>query len=294
MEKIDKCIVCGNQKSENFLEVKDYFLSNEVFTIVNCPVCGLKFVNPRPEEEKLGAYYKSDDYISHSNSRKGLMNKVYHLVRKINHKNKFKWIKKYFEKGSLLDIGCATGEFLNYMKQRNWTVSGIEPNKEARNFAKKNYGINVYDEEKLVTLDEGAFDVVTMWHVLEHVWNPDLRIKQVYKVLKNNGIVVIAIPNYESYDAGLYKEYWGGWDVPRHLFHFSQNSLGLLLSNNNFLLQEIKPMKFDSYYVSMLSEKYKYGKKNLFRSIICGYKSNVEAKKNNSNFSSLVYIFKKK
>jgi SAM-dependent methyltransferase len=195
--------------------------------------------------------------------------------------------------GNILDIGCGTGEVLHFFNQKGWQTSGIEPAEKPRLFAQLNYGLMVYPEEHLDLFGAQSFDVITMWHVLEHVSNLNERIEQVKRLLKNDGILIIALPNVNSWDSGYYKEYWAAWDVPRHLYHFTQTSIRLLLSKHNLNLHETVPMKFDSYYVSLLSEKYKSGKTKLFRSTLNGFRSNINAKKNSNNYSSLIFLAKK-
>lgn len=293
MEKIKKCDLCGNENFSAYLESKDYFLTQEEFTIVKCENCGFLFVNPRPSSSEISRYYKSDNYISHSTKQKGLLNKVYVLIRKINHKKKYKIISKYKPTGSILDIGCATGEFLNYLKKNGREVCGIEPDETARTFAKKTYDLDVYNEEKLAELNENNFDIITMWHVLEHVHDINERINQIHRKLKNDGIAIIAVPNPASKDAAIYQNFWAGFDLPRHLYHFKFDTIKALFEKNGFYFLEKIPMKYDAYYISMISEKYKTGGKKLFKAFFNGYKSNLWAKKNNNEFSSMIYIFKK-
>ncbi len=293
MEKIRKCDLCGNENFSTYLESKDYFLTQEEFTIVKCQNCGFLFVNPRPSPLEISRYYKSDNYISHSTKQKGLLNKVYILIRKINHKKKYKIISKYKSVGSIFDIGCATGEFLNYLKKNGWEISGIEPDETARNFAKKTYDLDVYKEEILAEINENNFDIVTMWHVLEHVHDINERINQIYRILKKDGITIIAVPNAASKDAAIYQNFWAGYDLPRHLYHFKFDTIKALFEKNGFYFLEKIPMKFDAYYISLISEKYKTGRKRLLKAFFNGYKSNRWGKKNNNEFSSMIYIFKK-
>lgn len=292
MEELKNCPICNSPNQVDYMKTLDHFLTQQEFTIVKCVYCGFLFLNPRPTKNEIGKYYESQEYISHSNKKNGILNKLYHLIRSINHKKKYQIITSYIKEGSILDIGCATGEFLNFFKGKNWYTTGVEPNENALNFAKENYGLNVYDEEFLNRTDTEKYDVITMWHVLEHVHDINQRIEQVKNLLNNNGILVIAVPNPESYDAQKYQEFWAGFDLPRHLYHFSQKCLEQLLKNYNFNLIKTYPMKYDAYYVSLLSEKYKTGKKNILKAFISGYQSNIQAKKNQENFSSVIYVFK--
>jgi 2-polyprenyl-3-methyl-5-hydroxy-6-metoxy-1,4-benzoquinol methylase len=293
MELLKKCPACDHEKFVEFIQCKDHFLSKEDFTILKCENCGLLFTNPRPEENDLGRYYKSSQYISHSNAKKGLINKIYHFIRRHNHKKKYKLISSYRSKGEILDVGCATGEFLLFLKQKGWNVFGIEPDADARQFAIENNKIEAFPESELVKLGRDKFDVITLWHVLEHVSNLKPRITELYNLLKDDGILIIAVPNSQSLDAAHYGSFWAGYDVPRHLYHFDQKVIKDLFSKFNFSCIEIKPMKFDSYYVSLLSEKYISGKNNYLKAAKTGWQSNCHARKNQMNYSSLIYIFKK-
>jgi 2-polyprenyl-3-methyl-5-hydroxy-6-metoxy-1,4-benzoquinol methylase len=293
MEKINCCDLCGNKTFKDYLESKDYFLTNEGFTIVKCENCGLLFVNPRPTITEISKYYKSENYISHSTKQKGLLDKVYAIIRKKNHIKKYKLIKHYKNIGSIIDIGCATGEFLDFFKKKGWDVTGVEPNEDARNFAVNTYNLNIFDEKNINELPEKKYDIVTMWHVLEHVHDINERVFQLNRILKNEGIAVIAVPNTNSDDASFYKTFWAGYDLPRHLYHFSSNTIKDLFEKKGFRFIETKPLGFDAFYISIISEKYKTGKKNLIKAFYHGLKSNIKAKRNNNEFSSLIYIFKK-
>ncbi|MCD4680150.1 MAG: class I SAM-dependent methyltransferase [Bacteroidales bacterium] len=292
MEEIKKCIICENQSFTVFLNCKDHFLTEESFSVLECGKCGFRITSPRPLEKNLGEYYKSEEYISHSNTNKGLFNSMYQFIRKLTLNRKYKLISNYCNKGKILDIGCATGEFLNVFKKNNWSVFGIEPNEEARNYALNNYNISVGKEEDLNNLSPKSFDVITMWHVLEHVAHLNKRITELKEILKKDGVLIVAVPNSNSLDAKIYKEYWAAYDVPRHLYHFTQKSISELFNKHDFELLAIKPMKFDSYYVCMLSEKYRSGSKKYLKAAWNGFRSNFYAGMNNNEYSSLIYIFK--
>jgi len=293
MEELNNCPVCENKKMGTFLECSDYFLSNEKFTLVECENCEFIFVNPRPSENELSAYYESPEYISHTATKKGLINLLYLKIRKFTLKRKFTLVNKYSTGKSILDIGCASGELLNEFKKNGWETLGIEPNENARKSAAANYGLQVEDESYLNKIENGTFDVVSMWHVLEHVSNLSERMKQLSAIVKDDGIVVIALPNRNSYDALYYEKFWAAYDVPRHLYHFTPENVELLFSRYGFKLLSKVPMKFDSYYVSMLSEKYKTGKSGFLKGLYRGFISNRHARKQIGNYSSLIYIFKK-
>ena len=293
MEEIKKCLICGGENFIHLFQVKDHFLSLEIFSISQCKKCGFKFTDPRPTPTEAGKYYESQNYISHSDKPETLFDKVYFKIRKINLKKKYNLICRYKSGNSILDIGCGTGEFLNMFKLNNWKVSGIESNKNAREIARNKNGIEVRDDKSYNQLEDKQFDVISMWHVLEHVYDTDFQLKQIKRLLKEDGLVVIAVPNSDSTDAQIYKQYWAAYDVPRHIYHFTQKSVNDLVSKFDFELIETLPMKFDAYYISMLSEKYMNGEKNNMTAFLNGMKSNRHAKKEN-NYSSLIYLFKNK
>jgi 2-polyprenyl-3-methyl-5-hydroxy-6-metoxy-1,4-benzoquinol methylase len=290
MEKLNNCPVCGKSDFRTYLTVPDFFLSKEEFTIVMCKDCEFKFVNPRPENADLGKFYESEEYISHSNTNKGLVNSVYQKIRKHTHKKKFNLVTSCSKGKSILDIGCASGELLSLFKMNGWETTGIEPNENARSFAINNYGLNVFEESAISGFENEKFDAITMWHVLEHVSDLNGRITEIKRILKKDGVFIVAVPNCDSYDADYYKEFWAAYDVPRHLYHFTPKTIETLMSKFNFKIENILPMKFDSYYVSLLSEKYKKGKTNYFSAFVNGLKSNMKAGKN--RYSSQIYILK--
>lgn len=292
MIELKICPACHSKKIYKINTIPDHFLSKELFGIFECDQCHLLFTNPRPDSENLFRYYQSDEYLSHTSSKAGLFSFLYRSIRTVSIKKKYNLINNYKSGKNILDIGCGTGEFLKFFSDKNWNSCGIEPVKQAREFARKNYHLNVYDESKLNEFDPEYFDVISMWHVLEHV--PDLtgRITQIKRLLRQDGILVFALPNIESWDALHYKNFWAAWDVPRHLYHFSQSSFNALMNKNNLEIISIKPMKFDAFYVSLLSEKYQSGKKNFLEAFINGIKSNNSANKNLNNYSSLVYLVK--
>jgi len=293
MELLQNCPICGSARIKLFLTGKDYFLSSEIFSIVKCQDCGFKFTNPRPEKTELGKYYESSDYISHSNKQKGLFASLYQIIRKYTLSRKHAIITRYQPAGKILDIGCATGQFLHYMKSKGWKTVGIEPDTKTRERAISEFGLDVFPEDHLDTLNVASFDAITMWHVLEHVADLNGRIEQLKKLIKANGTLIIAVPNCEAYDAELYGPFWAGYDLPRHLYHFSKPDIKLLLEKHGFLIQKILPMRFDSFYVSLLSEKYLHGKMRWWPAIWNGFWSNMKSGQKRGH-SSLIYVLKLK
>ncbi len=293
MEVLKNCPVCGATELELFLAGKDYFLTTESFEIVKCSNCGFRFTNPRPGAGELGKYYESTDYISHSDIRKGLFASVYQQVRKYTLGRKRAMISKFQPGGELLDIGCATGQFLNYMSRYGWNVTGIEPDEKTRTRAISEYGLKVLPEEGLNTIRNGTFDLITMWHVLEHVSDLNGRMEQLRNLLKSQGTLIIAVPNCDAYDAVKYRAFWAGYDLPRHLYHFAKSDMKLLAEKHGFTIVTILPMKFDAYYVSLLSEKYKSGRMRWLPALWNGFCSNVHSGQNKGH-SSLIYVIKLK
>lgn len=287
MNKIKSCPICGDENFSPFLNVKDHMITKEEFSIVTCENCGFHFTNPIPNENKIGEYYKSSAYISHSSSKKGLINFLYNVVRGITLKQKVRWVKNVARGEELLDIGSGTGHFLKAANKKHFHGVGLEPDPEARKHAHSKNHVRSDDQKELYLKEEASFDVVTMWHVLEHVYNLNNDVAQIRKILKNNGALFIAVPNMNSYDAKYYKEFWAAYDVPRHLYHFRQQDVVKFMMNHGFELKKVIPMKYDSYYVSMLSEKYKKG--FFLKGLFIGWLSNRKAKKN--GYSSQVYVF---
>lgn len=285
------CPICNNSSFSCFLTCEDHTVSHEKFNIVSCDSCQFKFTNPIPELTRLGDYYKSEDYISHSNTKKGIVPTLYHSVRKFTLKQKLALVSRFVPRGTILDFGCGTGMFLKHCIENKWSGTGIEPDSGARKLAGES-GAKIYpDKESLGNSIE--FDAITLWHVLEHV--PDLNetLKYFQTQLKTQGVLIIAVPNHFSADAEHYKEHWAAYDVPRHLYHFSPASLIRLCESHGFTYVEQKPMLFDSFYVSMLSEKYQTGSINYLKAFSQGLRSNLKAQ-STGHYSSLIYIFKKR
>lgn len=265
-------------------------ITKEVFSIVKCDACSFHFTNPIPSERVIGDYYKSEEYISHSSSKSGLINKAYNMVRNITLKRKVKLIQRLSKGKNLLDIGAGTAHFLNEAKTAGFNVQGLEPDADAKKFAQSEFGLSLDDLSAITQIETASKDVITMWHVLEHVYHLKRDLSEFVRVLKNDGVLIIAVPNMSSWDAQHYGDFWAAYDVPRHLYHFQEKTIQNLMEQFDMKCVEILPMKFDAYYVSMLSEKYKGG--SFINGILNGQKSNSKAKKH--GFSSQIYIFRKK
>jgi 2-polyprenyl-3-methyl-5-hydroxy-6-metoxy-1,4-benzoquinol methylase len=287
-----KCPICDSDKKSQFLTCIDYTVSKKPFELQECGSCGFVYTSPRPQNSDLGKFYESDEYISHSNTKKGIVSRLYQSVRNRTLRQKLDLINTRQKKGALLDIGCGTGEFANVMKLDGWNVRGIEPGDGAREMAKKNFGLDVQPEEAIAGIPANSMDVITMWHVLEHV--PDLqgRVIELKSILKQDGLLIVAVPNRNSHDAAYYGKYWAAYDVPRHLWHFRPQDMRALFGPHGFEVKEVLPMKYDSYYVSMLSEKYKTGSVGYFAAFRRGCASNSKA--GNEAWSSQIYVIRKK
>lgn len=272
-----------------YIKVKDHSVSGEKFELLLDEELQLLKTHPQPEFENLGKYYESEDYISHTDAKRSLFEKIYHWVKIYSLNKKVSLINSLHKsKGSLLDIGAGTGDFLVTAKANGWQITGIEPNENAKKLAVSK---GVSFENNIESIENQQFDVITMWHVLEHVPNVEHQIKELKRLLKPNGTIIIAVPNFKSFDAGYYGEFWAAFDVPRHLWHFSKTSIEKLFGKENIQLVKILPMIFDSFYVSLLSEKYKNGKMNFFKAFWIGLRSNWKANQS-KEYSSHIYVLK--
>lgn len=276
-----------NTNKTHFLKVKDFSVSQETFDLYLDENLDMLVTHPQPSLDVLGKYYESVDYISHTDSKRSLFEKAYHFVKNIALKNKLELINSYEpSKGAILDIGAGTGDFLAFAAADGWKTVGVEPSDKAKAIAKSK-GVEFVQQTS--ELENQSFDVITMWHVLEHVPNLDDQIKELKRLLKPKGTLIVAVPNFKSYDAKHYGNFWAAYDVPIHFWHFSKKAIELLFAKENMKLEKVLPMKFDSFYVSLLSEKYKNGKMNYVKAFYIGLQSNWKAKKD-MEYSSHIYI----
>ena len=278
-------------EDKSFITVKDFSVSGESFSLLLNEEYQILKTHPQPTLDKLGSYYEFEDYISHTDGKRTLFEKMYHFIKRKAIRDKVKLINSYQPvKGRILDIGAGTGDFLLECKNQNWDILGIEPNDKAKGIA---LGKGIKFGDTIEKLESNSFDVITMWHVLEHVPDVEHQVSELKRLLKPSGTIIIAVPNFKSYDANHYKEFWAAYDVPRHLWHFSKTAIEKLFDKQNMNLEDIKPMWFDSFYVSLLSEKYKSGKMNFISGFFIGLISNVSGffKK---EFSSHIYVLKNK
>lgn len=297
MKEITQCLICGSADIKPFLVCRDHTVSHKEFQIKQCAKCGFRFTSPRPNDEDLGQYYKAESYVSHSDTKKGLVNTLYHWVRSYTLIKKLQLVMHYsgLKKGRILDYGAGTGAFLNTCKMNGWDASGIEPDADARKVMADKFQISSYPNWKEAK-DQNVLhdlDVITAWHVFEHV--PDLKetIAELRAALKQKGKLIVAVPNPDSFDAKYYKENWAAYDVPRHLWHFSPADMERLMREQGFKLIKTLPMIFDSFYVSMLSRKYQTGHSGLANAFMTGLRSNIKANKTGKEFSSQIYVLEK-
>ncbi|HVY76777.1 MAG TPA: class I SAM-dependent methyltransferase [Puia sp.] len=286
------CPVCQSDRLHFALRVKDHSVSGEYFDIWECDQCSFRFTANAPAADQIGRYYQSDNYISHSNTREGLVNSLYHRVRVHTLRTKYKLICSAtgLKQGAHLDIGAGTGAFVQYMNQQRWKSTGIEPDDTARAVALKDHQTQLLPADALAELQPSSFDAVSLWHVLEHVHDLYPYLAQIKKILRPSGRAFIAVPNYTSYDAKKYGANWAAYDVPRHLYHFSSASMKWLVNAAGLKLIRIQPMWFDSFYISLLSEQYAKGRSSLVSGFLTGAISNINALFNRERCSSLIYI----
>jgi 2-polyprenyl-3-methyl-5-hydroxy-6-metoxy-1,4-benzoquinol methylase len=286
------CPACGSKDIFSVFSAKDYTVSLELFEIWECKNCTLRFTGNPPDKMEIAKYYQSENYISHSDTSKGFINNLYHKVRKRTLVTKKNLVEKTTKKsaGSILDVGCGTGAFLHTMKTAGWQVTGLEPDSAARQKASELHNIQPENSQVFFSLPVQSFDAITMWHVLEHVHDLHPYLDQLRKLIIPSGKIFIAVPNYTSYDAKYYREFWAAYDVPRHLYHFSPTSMKKLFASHGLKLIQTRPMWYDSIYVSMLSEKYENGQPNAIRAAMVGGLSNIKALAKREKCSSLIYI----
>ena len=292
----DKCPLCKSSAIKKRFACIDKFATGESFDIYECEDCGLVFTQNFPDEKEIDRYYESPTYISHSNTNKGLINRIYQLVRKRMLQKKAKLVKKLtlLEKGKLLDYGAGTGHFARVMAAKGWNVTAIEKNEKARELALKDFGFEMFPVEALAEIKNKELDVVTMWHVMEHIQDPDKMWKELHRALSDTGVAIIAVPNSISYDAQKYKEHWAAYDVPRHLWHFTPSSIMRWGEKHGFLLEKQYGMPFDGFYISMLSEQNKGSRLHTIKGFWNGFKGWIAQCRKSNASSSIIYVFRKK
>lgn len=292
----DKCPLCKSSAIKKRFACVDEFATGEQFDIFECTACGLAFTQNVPDEKEIDRYYESPTYISHSNTSKGFVNRVYHIVRRIMLQKKARKVEILtgLKNGRLLDYGAGTGHFARLMETRGWSVTAIEKNGKARELALKEFGFEMLPVEALSAIKDKELDVVTMWHVMEHIQEPDRMWDELHRILGDKGIAIIAVPNSASYDALKYKEHWAAYDVPRHLWHFTPSTIAQWGEKHGFVLDGQYTMPFDGFYISMLSEQYKGSRLHTIRGFWNGFKGWLLQCRRSSASSSIIYVFRKR
>ena len=295
MEKLNKCPVCKSADLSSYIQVIDHSVSKEKFNIDQCLNCGLRFTNPRPDKDEIVKYYESEDYISHSDTNKGFINFLYQQAKHITLNQKLNLVVERNSKKAieLLDYGCGTGDFLLAAKYTGQiSATGIEPSETARTRA-LNKGIKVYTYDEFFSLEPSTYDVITLWHVLEHIHELEKVFTHFLKILKSKGKLIIAIPNSDATDAFIYDEHWAAFDVPRHLYHFNTKSFEYLVNLFPLKIVEKKTMPFDPFYISLLSEKYKTQSSNFLSAFYNGLTGFISGYKDIDKSSSIIFILQR-
>ena len=292
----DKCPLCKSGAIKKRFACTDRFATGESFDIYECEECGLAFTQDIPDEKEIGRYYESPTYISHSNTNRGIVNRIYHLVRKMMLQKKARLVKRLtqLKNGKMLDYGAGTGHFARVMVTKGWDVTAIEKSDKARELAAREFGFEMLPTEALAEIKDKSLDVVTMWHVMEHIQDPDKMWDELHRILNDTGAAVIAVPNSASYDAQKYKEHWAAYDVPRHLWHFTPSTITHWSKKHGFLLEKQYTMPFDGFYISMLSEQYKGARLHAIKGFWNGFKGWIAQSRKDCASSSIIYVFRKK
>ena len=289
---LTECPLCGSNEADLHLKLKDYFLTKENFEIYQCRCCGLLYTWPHLDDIAIDRYYNSDNYLSYNENKKGLIPFLYNSVKRVNMAKKFRIAIEGTQGKRLLDFGCGVGDFLCFAQRQGYEVMGTDICSEACHRASEKIGNSVVGPEDVFALPDKSFDIITMWHVLEHISNLKMLAGQINRLLADGGRLVVALPNYQSYDAQYYKDKWAAYDVPRHLSHFNQKSLTVVFAGTNLQLVGVHPLKWDAYYISIVSEGYAGHCNALLKGIQLGFKSNYVARKN-GQYSTLAYVFEK-
>lgn len=289
-EDITICPVCGQNRPGDFLQITDHFLSKETFTVVECSGCRFRWITPRPVATEIGGYYQSEEYISHDSAGGGWLTRLYRLARTVSIRGKYKIVDRWSGGKTLLDIGCGTGEFAAYVATKGYTVRGVEPGEKARQYATGTHGFPVAETLGEVAAERPRFGCITLWHVLEHLHDLNGSMEMIRSMIDPGGVVVVAVPNCDSWDARHFGTHWAAWDVPRHLYHFNAATLTMLAEKHGFAVKAVMPQKMDAYYVSLLSGKYRHGSASYLKAFFLGFWSNLKAGTGDRGHSSLIFL----
>jgi 2-polyprenyl-3-methyl-5-hydroxy-6-metoxy-1,4-benzoquinol methylase len=295
MTETGSCLVCGSTDLAVLFTARDPLVSGDNFVLKRCNACGFTFTANPPDEEDIAKFYVSEDYISHSDKKQSLTDHVYHLARNYMLRKKYNLVCKVSgrETGSLVDIGSGTGYFADYMNGNGWNVKGIELSEQARQYSISKFGLTIVSPSEVSALKDGSIDCITLWHVLEHLYDPVLWLKEIMRILKDDGKCIIALPNIKSADAKWFNNEWAALDVPRHLWHFSPETLLAFIKEHGFKCIKVIPMPLDIYYISTLSYKNRGCKLPLMRGIVTGLFLTVRSLTKKNRASSLIYVISK-
>ena len=254
------CPACDCPDYAAALTVRDRFetLPGQLFYIVRCRNCRLLYLNPRPDEASIAAYYAAaeyDPFIS-STERSGFFDKAYRNARRLSVRRKAARVVHDLARGAkTLDVGCATGEFMLELRRRGFLPSGVEPDAGAAKFAVERNRLTVWTGTiEDVPSSAGPFELITFWHVLEHVHRLKRTLAVAHALLSSDGRLAIAVPNPQSKDARAYGAKWVAWDTPRHLYHFEPPVMLKLLEDAGFSAKRAGAVAFDAFYHCLLSE----------------------------------------
>jgi SAM-dependent methyltransferase len=292
MAEVRSCPVCGNSDFTDLFSAKDYLVSREMFSVRKCTDCGLVVTANPPDEEDIGRYYRSGDYISHTNRRKSLTEHLYHIARRFMLGRKQKLVERATgkRKGTILDIGSGTGHFASFMQRKGWKVSGLELNEDAREYSVQKFGINALASCDINTIEDGWADCVTFWHVLEHLFDPALWMREVKRILGDNGKCIIAVPNVNSADAVFFGKRWAALDVPRHLWHFAPDTMERFIKNQGLVCEGIRSLPLDVFYISVLSCRNAGKSMALIRGLLAGLYLTVTGTFRMNRASSIIFV----
>ena len=278
-----------NESHKSKFTAKDHLVSGEYFDIIWNESRTIAKTNIE-NIKNVSSYYNSSNYDSFKNKAKGGLDIIYFLIQKIMFRYKLFLIRIYLKGNRVLDYGAGSGKFAAFLSKKNFNTSVVEPyNKEIKNHSLLN--INIY--EKIADIPKSdCYDGITLWHVLEHLPNPEDVLSKIHNILEKKGVLMIALPNINSLDARYYKSYWAALDVPRHIWHYTIKGITSLVESKGFKLEKKYPLFFDAFYISYISETYKNSRFAMIRGFFFALLSNFSALFN-KEFSSMIFIFKK-
>jgi SAM-dependent methyltransferase len=290
----NSCPLCKSTEISPLLTCTDYLVTREDFELCRCGQCGFIFTKDFPDEKDAGHYYESPDYISHTDSSRTIFEKAYRAARKVMLRRKRNLVLRIcgLKTGFVLDIGSGTGHFLNAMKEAGWSVTGIEINDDAREYSSSHFGLDVYPPELMRTIPSQGYDCITLWHVAEHLNDLSGYFREIGRLIRPGGSLIVALPNSNSFDSGHYGRFWAAWDVPRHLWHFDPETFSMFSEKMGFDVTSVSVLPLDVFYISILSEKNKRSIAGAMTGIIKGMYFSFLAIFNKMKGSSMVYVLK--